>query len=133
MAEKRLTVNPTKTFRAPGDDVTATALGYLHANCGNCHNAYGIKFINPFRMRLSVFDTTPESTDTWKTAVNVPVEKFVLPGVERRIAPKNPTGSCVHQRMSIRGTTQQMPPIATKIVDDAGVAKIAAWIDTLPP
>jgi len=29
---------PTQNIRVPGDTDTRAALGYLHANCGNCHN-----------------------------------------------------------------------------------------------
>src|SRR5260370_16075310 len=33
-----LTNPPTKNFVVPGDAVEQAALGYLHANCGLCHN-----------------------------------------------------------------------------------------------
>lgn len=129
-AEGRLTT-PVPEIQVPGNELTAKALGYLHANCGNCHNAQGIEFNNPFNLRLSVKDKRLEDTGTWKTGLRVPVEKFATPGVNQRIVPGNPEGSCVVHRMSIRGSTEQMPPIASKITDPAGIALISSWIESL--
>jgi hypothetical protein len=61
----------------------------------------------------------------------VPVEKFVTAGVTMRINPGNPEGSCIVHRMSIRGTTEQMPPIASKITDDSNLSTIRQWVETL--
>ena len=119
-------------LKVPGDEVAVKALGYLHANCGSCHNPQGIEFNNPFSLRLSVSNTSVEDTDAWKTGVRVPVEKFVTPGVDTRIAPGNPSASCIVHRMTIRGTTEQMPPIASKVTDNAGLSAISAWVQSLP-
>ncbi|HEX8702252.1 MAG TPA: hypothetical protein VF815_25695, partial [Myxococcaceae bacterium] len=129
--EGRLTQPPTQRLKPPGDTRTAAALGYLHSNCGNCHNSTGIEFNRPFDLRLSVNDADLASTGAWRTGVNVPVEKFVTPGVNLRIAPGNPEGSCVHHRMTIRGTTEQMPPIASRVSDAEGLALIRSWIESL--
>src|SRR5688572_32754644 len=32
---------PIGDFPAPGDETTSAALGYIHANCGHCHNEHG--------------------------------------------------------------------------------------------
>ncbi len=120
-----------RAFAAPGDATASAALGHLHANCGNCHNESGIAFLTPFSLRLSVWNEAVEATPTWKTAVGVPVEKAVVAGVTHRIARGNAAASCITARMSIRGSTQQMPPIASKVVDAAGLAKVQAWIDSL--
>ncbi|HYH97064.1 hypothetical protein [Hyalangium sp.] len=130
VAEGRLST-AVPALKVPGDAVASKALGYLHANCGNCHNPQGIEFNNPFTLQLSVTDTSVEDTGTWKTGVRVPVEKFVTPGVTMRISPGNPEGSCIVHRMTIRGTTEQMPPIASKIADDDGLSAIQAWVKTL--
>ena len=127
--EGRLTVAPSATFQAPGNSVESAALGYLHANCGNCHNPQGIEFNNPFSLRLSVKDVSVTDTGTYRTGLGVPVEKFVTPGVTRRIDPGNPQGSCVYHRMTIRGTEQQMPPTGSHVTDPDGLAVISAWIE----
>jgi hypothetical protein len=130
VAEGRLSTEVPE-IKVPGDALAAKALGYLHANCGNCHNPDGIEFNNPFSLRLSVSNTRLEDTGAWQTGLGVPVEKFVTPGVVARIAPGNPNGSCIVHRMTIRGTTEQMPPIASKVTDNAGLAVIRAWVESL--
>jgi hypothetical protein len=130
VAEGRLSM-PAPEMKVPGDEVASKALGYLHANCGNCHNPQGIQFNNPFTLRLSVKDVSVEDTGAWKTGVGVPVEKFVTPGVNTRIAPGDPEGSCIVHRMTIRGTTEQMPPLASKAVDDNGLSIVRAWVTSL--
>jgi len=121
-------------YPVPGDPTTAAALGYLHANCGNCHHPQGIAFDNtPFSLRLEVAQRAPQETSAWLTAVGVPVDKYFRPGVVDRVTPGNPDASCVAVRMSQRGPGEQMPPLATKHVDDAGVAAVNAWIRSIPP
>ncbi|WP_224366341.1 hypothetical protein [Hyalangium versicolor] len=131
VAEGRLSTASVPELKVPGDAVASQALGYLHANCGNCHNPTGIEFKNMFSLRLSVNDKSVEDTATWKTGMGVPVEKFVTPGVEKRIAPGNPEGSCIVHRMTIRGTTEQMPPLASKVTDSSGLAAIREWVGSL--
>jgi hypothetical protein len=129
-AEQRMTV-PYSGYTIPGDSTAQQALGYLHANCGTCHNPSGLSFPTPFSLRLSVSHSTVESTDAFKTAVNVPVNLFAGFGVTHRIKPQDTAASSVHYRMSLR-TLVQMPPIASEVVDDAGVAAVGAWINALP-
>jgi hypothetical protein len=131
-AQARLTV-PHAKFVVPGDPTTAAALGYLHANCGHCHNetTAAASFVNPFVLRLSVDDATPADTGVLQTAVGVPVEKFSHPGVTHRISPGNLDASCVHYRMSVRGSLDQMPPFGTEQVDAAGMAAVDAFILSL--
>ncbi len=129
-AEGRFTTEVPR-IQVPGDELTNRALGYLHANCGNCHNPTGIEFKNPFTLRLSVNDKTLQDTGAWKTGIRVPVEKFATPGVNQRIVPGSPDASCIVHRMSIRGSTEQMPPLASTITDPNGIALIRAWVETL--
>ncbi len=69
--------------RPPGDARAAAALGYLHANCGNCHNSTGVATL---RTRLLAANTTVESTDTYTTGVRV-TPSFWEPGALYRITP----------------------------------------------
>jgi hypothetical protein len=129
--EGRLTTELPEGLAVPGDAVESAALGYLHANCGNCHNPQGVEFNNPFDLRLSVKDVSVSGTGAYRTGLGMPVEKFVTPGVTLRIAPGNPQGSCVYHRMTIRGTQEQMPPTGSRVTDSEGLAVVAAWIDSL--
>lgn len=48
------------TFDAPGPGVAKDALGYLHANCGHCHNATSShRNQSQLRLRLSTLDVDP--------------------------------------------------------------------------
>lgn len=122
----------------PGDATSEPALGYLHANCGNCHNEFAGSAPVTLRTRLRSTDATVDATDTYTTAINVPTTNFpcgagnVAGGCDR-VEPGDPAGSAVHLRMGSRALAAQMPPIATELVDDAGLAAIDAWISALPP
>jgi cytochrome c553 len=124
---------PPTDYVVPGDATASAALGYLHANCGHCHNPNGVPLPgNAMDLRLTVGARTVEQTGVWRTAVNQPVTKFVYPGVTHRIKGGSTNSSCVYVRMSQRGTLSQMPPIASEYVDDAGIATLSAWISALP-
>ena len=131
MAEGRLTSPPAQKLTPPGNPTEAAALGYLHANCGNCHNPQGIQFNTVFDPRLSAKDKTLADTGVYRTAINVPVEKFVSPGVNQRITPGDAEHSCVHHRMTLRGTVEQMPPTGSQFVDLENEALIKGWINGL--
>lgn len=118
----------------PGDATTRAALGYLHANCGHCHDPMGSARpdVDLF-LRLSVDDLTVEDTDAWQTAVGVELQAFTGAGFTHRIVPGDAAASAVVFRMGQRGDDDQMPPIATELVDESGVSAVEAWIDLLPP
>jgi hypothetical protein len=132
--EHLLTVSAPNGFSPPGTSVQQDGLGYLHTNCGGCHNAFrnvtpdGV--VSP-RMRLLVEQTTLEATDTYTTLCNVPTYNPDFQGIDR-IAPGDDAHSEIIARMAQRGDLQ-MPPLATKVVDTDGVAKVAAFIDSLTP
>lgn len=131
----RLSTAAPDGFDVPGDASVSFALGYLHANCGNCHNdsPLAVEFIRTFDLRVSVTATSAEATGTYRTAVGSLVEKFVYPGVTHRILPGQPDASCVSFRMGRRGGTIQMPPIATKVVHPEGLTAVSDWITNLMP
>lgn len=134
-AEGLLTVPSSSGFHVPGTPVEERALGYLHANCGNCHNDTGVLLPAPFAMRVLVGATTVDQTGAYQTAVNQNVAEFIHssnPDVVYRIEGQNPTASCVVYRMSQRGNHDQMPPIATILPDPTGIDTVSQWIDTLP-
>jgi mono/diheme cytochrome c family protein len=116
-------------------------------NCGvACHNpaAPGAGFTG-FHMRLSakawldggVATISPTETDTYKTGVNVVHNSFrnsYPPDAGYfRFKSGDDTKSVVILVDSIRDQPNQMPPIATHAVDDAGVSSVRAWVKSLPP
>ena len=123
-----------KGFAIPGTSVQKAALGYLHANCGGCHNGQAdIPRDNPMKLRLLVGQTDYAQTDAVRTTVGVPtLNEYPELHSKPRIDPQAPSNSAVFLRVSDRNKFP-MPPLATKLPDiDGGVAAINAWISSMP-
>ena len=122
---------PGKDYGPPGTDVEKKALGYLHANCGNCHNPNDVlTFIAAgMDMHLYVDQRDVKTTKLYLSTVNKATEKFVT--LPYRIKGGDTANSAVYARMN-RRDKDQMPPIGTEQVHTAGLATIKAWIDVLP-
>ncbi len=119
-------------YEAPGDEVTAEALGYLHVNCGMCHNKNGSSWPDTdMVLRLGVDETVATESELYRTTIDQLLTSFDSPGLTLRIAPGDPDRSGVLYRMSHRDQESQMPPIATEIVHDEGVERVRAWISQL--
>lgn len=120
------------SYPVPGDPVTAAALGYLHANCASCHSATGAAFgLNSLDLRVGTAQRTVEETGAWRTAVGQPLQLPFDPAIVFRIRPGFPEESGVYRLMATRAVGLQMPPIATELVDPAGVALVEEWIRSL--
>jgi predicted small lipoprotein YifL len=143
-AANLLTNPPSVDPVIPGDATATAAFGYLHANCGTaCHSPSPSAFAGTtgLFMRLEVEPTgalpnSPTLTNTYKTAVNKPSEFAVPnepPGSFLRIRGGSPEKSVIPWRDGRRDRFTQMPPLATHIRDEEGLAKIVNWIKTLPP
>jgi hypothetical protein len=119
---------------AAANPVERDAIGYLHANCGlACHKPGGPA---PFSMRLSAANPpqTAQDSDVWQ-AINH-VSGFTPAGATGkwyRIRPTDEDHSSIFFRMSSRNPGEQMPPIATHVVDEQGRAVLAAWINAMVP
>jgi hypothetical protein len=107
------------------------ALGYLHANCGNCHNPGGSLDTLNLLMRHSVAENSP-GEPALEAAVNHK-GRFRIPGVEAGstffIRPGDAEHSSVLYRMSSRNPFRQMPPLGTKLADLEAVQLIRLWIE----
>jgi len=141
LAEKRL-VNKAgaapnvdvSRAQLPGDAVAQAAIGYLHANCANCHGGpaprAGLNLSAVVGM-ASVADAPAYAASCaclrrWTGRKAADGGAFDL-----RILPGEAAHSGVIGRMSVRRAGEQMPPIGTEIVDAHGVATVGAWIDSL--
>jgi hypothetical protein len=127
------------TIGMPGEDeLTQDVLGYLHANCGNCHNdqpGLPVENIPPPQMYLRVLvGDTLETAGVFSTAVNQPVTGSNELGIDYRIKGGDPTQSAAFVRMGLRLHEDQMPPIGTEDPDtDGGLMLLDTWIRTLEP
>ena len=106
------------------------ALGYLHANCGNCHNpASSLDVLN--LLLRHTFAPGPPGEPAITTAVDRK-GRFQIPGAGQDgtylIRPGDPAHSSVLFRMSSRIPFYQMPPLATRLEDAVAVDLVRRWI-----
>lgn len=114
------------------DGAPNAALGYLHANCGHCHNPSGSAWAtSAMVLRLDVAERDAATSQAHQTTVGVPLEQWVGHGYTNRIVPGDPDNSALLYRMTQRTKNIQMPPLATEAVDPVGGDLVRAWIQSL--
>jgi hypothetical protein len=110
--------------------IERAALGYLHANCGHCHNRSGDGA--PVRLTLaqSALDGAASRSALLASAVGVAgrYRAAALPADAPLIEPTAPERSVLVARMHSRQPQLQMPPLGTRIADREGLALIERWI-----
>lgn len=106
------------------EPLEARVRAYLHSNCANCHVKEG------------------GGNSKLVLSANRPLEKTGLIGVKpvhdtfglseaAIVKARSPDQSILLERLKRRGPGQ-MPPLATRLVDDHAIEMIANWIQTLP-
>ncbi len=128
-AAGKLSNPPPAVIDVPGSGVVKDALGYLHGNCGHCHNSESIRLNNQskMRLRLLVGQRNPEETGAFTTTVGT-VMRHTLPNDITDVVVKGkPEESGLWLRMG-RRDNYGMPPAGTQVVDDAGLETIRQWI-----
>jgi hypothetical protein len=121
-----LTAPPAGRLELHAAPDARAALGYLHANCGHCHNQQ-----RPPRAELRCFD--PENGLDFLLRAgelgNVTQTAAYRTAVGGAIKPGDPDGSEVVARMSRRSRfPPSMPPLASERIDEHGLAVVKAWI-----
>jgi hypothetical protein len=124
-------------YDPPGDEATQRALGYFHANCGNCHNigtTHGenpMANVPPARRELMIGSLgSLQETYVYTTLFDQPTQRPIFMGCDR-IEPGSAAQSEVIMRMR-RRDIQQMPPIGTEQVHMAAITSLEAWINAMP-
>jgi hypothetical protein len=119
---------------AAATPVERAALGYLHGNCGHCHNTSDFRV--PRRLTLAQRAADPDAAreEALRSAVNAlsryrPTETGSKALV---VSPGSPEHSVLATRMQSRNPKAQMPPLGTSIPDPDGLALIQRWIANLP-
>jgi uncharacterized repeat protein (TIGR03806 family) len=99
------------------------ARGYLHANCSHCHRPGGggrsnmdVRFTTALA-QASACNAAPEAGD-----LGIAGAKLIVPG--------SPATSLVSVRAHALGSNR-MPPLASSVVDQAGVGVLDDWIRAL--
>lgn len=128
VVEDRISQRPAARFELPGDATAQAALGYVHANCGHCHNQD-----RPDAASGRCFDPD-NSLDFWlKTGELGSVEgtPTYRSGKGFAFEAGAPDDSRMIDLMSTRGFLKQMPPLGTEHVDETGLAKVRHFIAEL--
>ena len=139
IAEHRLTNPPKSTPLVIGDDGTglaAPALAWLHVNCGTtCHNqnSNAKAWSTGMFLRLDPTLLDGRSVVGFDSLTTTIGQAAVTPAWQgqTRILPRDPAHSLLFQLISHRGTGNQMPPIASSVVDEADIPLVEAWIAEL--
>ena len=137
-AEGLLTTPLPGGIPVPGADMgTQNGLGYLHANCANCHNEEGVGNI-VMDLKLREGNTAIEDTGTFLTAIDQPTTMYMCNMMPcQRIESGDAANSAIIQRltdpnMNPTPPNVTMPPIAVETMDTDGVAALTLWINALP-
>lgn len=143
LEDEGLLSDPIPPTTIPGTPEQVAALGYIHANCGHCHNPYSKQSGLSMQLWLQVGALgSVETTDTYLTTVGImnqaPQQPDLQPPV--RVVPGNLDESAMYWRMiqpPVYPDTPEggdhMPLIGTSIIDDEGVQLVADWINSLAP
>ena len=132
---------PIRTQLSIGDDGTdlaAEMLGYTHMNCGVCcHNRdeNAEAFPSGLFMKLDVNELDGRPVGNFEP-IQLLVDqtaKTLRWGDRKRVVPGNPEDSLLYQLITSRaGPKEQMPPIATQVVDSSHADLVRRWIEALP-
>jgi hypothetical protein len=133
--ERRLTQPAPPTLAVAGSPLERPALGWLHMNCGvSCHNANpeaGASFAGLVLKWGAAEAGAPGAPAIVRTTVNRPttVLGFRDPSAPKlRVVPGHPEQSAILHRAGSRAPSLSMPPLATHVVDQEGLATVARWI-----
>jgi hypothetical protein len=111
----------------PGGEAARAALGYLHANCGHCHNAarppakpcFAPDNALDFWLRVDRLGSV-EATPAATSAIGGPIR------------PGDPDGSPLLEVVGTLDAFARMPPLATRLIDTQALALLRRWISELP-
>jgi hypothetical protein len=109
--------------------IERAALGYLHGNCGHCHNDDGPLAVLEMSLAQRVRAEIP--ADAVLRSLAGVSSQFRIAGATARIAPGQPGASVLALRMHSRDPLQQMPPLGTSSADLEAMSLIARWIESL--
>lgn len=138
IAQNLLTAPPTGAapyFPIPGTATEQAALGYLHANCGHCHNPSSDVFTSTgitMVLRLEVGKlATPAATPTYSSSIGVDAQ-HPRNGLTKIIVARSPAQSGLVYRFEATNLADHMPALGSSMMDPTGDSILRAWITALP-
>jgi hypothetical protein len=107
------------------------AIGYLHANCGGCHNATGP--LASLGMRLDYSLAAPAHEDALPPAVATTLGctsrfRACADRDSVRVTAGDVEQSLLYRRLASRNPLLQMPPLGTRLVDQQALSLVTDWI-----
>jgi hypothetical protein len=112
--------------------VERAAVGYLHGNCGHCHNAVDSGAGVPVSLLLAHDVLAPQQSvrDALAGMLERP-SRVKPPGMRQPVlvAAGDAGASVLAVRMRSRAPALQMPPLGTQVADPEGIALIERWIN----
>lgn len=106
------------------------ALGYLHGNCGHCHNADGSPVPVDVRLAQDVSLGTRSAEQVLRSLLDAP-SRFRASGLAhdaRVVAPGRPEASTLLWRISSINPQTRMPPLGVQALDHEALALLERWI-----
>lgn len=113
----------------PGSPRQRAVLGYLHANCGHCHNSTSP--LRGLKLDLSFSVLRPENLPPAAIATTLSVKSMKKPKsapAEFRLVPGAPEKSGLIERMRSQDPNAIMPTLGNRLIDTAAVALLEAFI-----
>jgi hypothetical protein len=109
------------------------ALGYLHGNCGHCHNDAALPALD-LALQQQATDPKASAARTYASLVGR-ASRFRPHGAAnaQRLVAGHPEQSVLVSRMTSSDPRTRMPPLGVSVVDASGVALISRWIEQLQP
>ena len=123
-----LQATPPRIPAASADE--RAALGYLHANCGVCHNRHG-PLAGIGLDLLQALSEGPASVERTRASALAVRALRPVHGAEMRLDPGKPEHSVLFRRMGARDALDQMPPLGTEKPDHEALALVERWIHSL--
>jgi hypothetical protein len=119
---------------AASSPLERAALGYLHANCGHCHNDSGAQPPVDLQLAQQALPGASRADQVLASIVGAPSRYRArgLPAAAPLVDPGRPASSVLAARMRTRDPHVQMPPLGTELIDAEGLALIERWIAHQP-
>ena len=131
-------INLPKALAASPPRVMATtpagraALGYLHANCGNCHVDPKLSGAAvPVEMQLALDPADPDMAGSAIRRLVGSVSRYRSKGAAdaRVVVPGDAAAGTLLARMRSRDPRIQMPPLGSALPDKEAIALLERWIN----
>ena len=121
-------VQLTRDAIAGPTPTTRSVLGYLHGNCGHCHNDAALPALD-----LSLAQSAARPQESAVRSLITLVGRFgryraAGAGETRRVRPGRADESMLLARMASHDPLVRMPPVGVSVVDERAVALVRRWI-----